>query len=325
MKRFVGFVFSLILIATGIFAFLHYQLILDTVVASQYKPTATVNELAAQIQFTERGSFLFKATQAELDDSTAFNQHCHKKDATTVVLGCYIAPQRTYIFDVQDPRLSGIRQVTAAHETLHAAYDRLSVSERQNVNHMIEAALPAVLQTKSELAARLEVYAKTEPGERDNELHSILGTEAETLPAELESYYSQYFKDRHAITAFAASYSKVFNDLKANQNALVSELKALNVEVDTLSIAYNTEIAQLNADIQQFNARAQDSSGFSSQAEFTAARSALKARQNQLESDRQEINDKISLYNQKRNELEALNVQVEELNSKIDSTKLPSL
>lgn len=325
MKRFVGFVFSVVLIVAGVFAFLHYQLIIDAVVASQYKPPAAVNELAAQIQFTEHGSFLFKATQAELDDSADFNQHCHKKDATTVVLGCYIAPQHTYIFDVKDPRLSGIRQVTAAHETLHAAYDRLSVPERQHVNQMIEAALPAVLQTKSDLAVRLEVYAKTEPGERDNELHSILGTEAATLPPELENYYAQYFKDRHIITTFAASYSKVFNDLKANQDALVTELKALNTEVDSLSTSYNTKISQLNADIQAFNAQAEDPSGFSSQAEFNARRSGLQVRQNQLERDRQVINDKISLYNQKRTELEALNVQVEELNSKIDSTKLPSL
>lgn len=325
MKRFVGWVAGLTLLLGAAWSVLNYQLIVDYAVATQYKPSSAMLELERQVAFTERGTFLFHATQAELNDASSFSNHCDKKDQQSVVLGCYIGPQQIYIFDVQDERLAGIRQVTAAHEMLHAAYDRLPLNERQKVDTMIETALPSVLQSKSELAERLQLYEKTEPGERNNELHSILGSEAETLPAELENYYKQYFKDRRIITNYAASYSKVFNDLKANQDALVAQLQALNDEITTLTNQYNAEAETLSRDIDTFNARASRSNGFNSQAEFNAARADLSARVNNLETQRQVINDKISLHEQKRTELLALNVQVEELNSKLDSTALPSL
>ncbi len=325
MKRAIGLFFGLATIAAGAFAFLNYQLIIDHAVASQYKPSSAVLELENQVQFTSKGSFLFHATQAQLDDSASFNRHCQKKDEQSVVLGCYHSPQRIYVYDVKDSRLEGIRPVTAAHEMLHAAYDRLSQSERDRLHQLIDTALPNVLQTKSDLAERLKIYERIEPGEHYNELHSILGSEAESLPAELEKHYRQFFKDRRLIAGFASSYAKVFNDLKVNQGSLVEELKVLSIEISALSDEYNLEIQQLNSDIENFNSLAQTSGGFSSQAEFNAAKAALQARRDQLEAKRQAINGKVKLYNQKRDSLAALDVEVEELNSSLDSTNLPSL
>ncbi len=324
MRRFLGLLSLLALIAASAWAFLNYQLIIDYAVASQYKPSPAVAELEKQVQFTERGSFLFHAAQAQLDDPAAFNEHCHKKDEQSVVLGCYISPQLIYIYDVKDSRLEGIRQVTAAHEMLHVAYDRLPGSEKDRINRLIDAALPSVLQSKSDLASRLEIYEKTEPGERYNELHSILGSEAEVLPAKLETYYAQYFKDRRIVTSFASSYAKIFAGLKANQEALQAELKALAAEISALSDEYNAEFQQLNNSIEDFNRRA-ESGAFSSEAEFNAEKAALLSIRDALEAKRQLVNDNISLYNQKRDSLVALNVQVDDLNSSLDSTNLPSL
>ncbi len=325
MKRLVAILISCIAIGAGIFAFLNYQLIIDHAVVSQYKPSNAVVELENQVRFSDKGKFLFHAAQAELNDATNFNRNCEKKDAHSVVLGCYHSPQRIYVFDVKDSRLEGIRPVTAAHEMLHAAYDRMPVSERERVHELIDAALPSVMKAQNDLADRLKIYEKTEPGERYNELHSILGSEAESLPSELEEHYRQYFQDRSLLARFASSYAKVFNDLKANQDALVAELKLLNAEISSLSDEYNLEIEQLNNDIEAFNSRAQSPNGFSGEVEFAAVKSGLLARRDQIEAKRQTVSDKISSYNEKRNSLLALDVQVEELNSSIDSTKLPSL
>ena len=325
MRKITGFLLSLVLVGGAIFAFLNYQLIVDNVVASQYEQSAGVAKLVEEVQFSERGDFLFRATQAKLDDPNSFNRHCQKKDKQSIVLGCYLGPQQIYIYDVNDNRLNGVKQVTAAHEMLHAAYDRLTISDRKKINRQIEAALPSVLQSSTDLAERLKIYEKTEPGERYNELHSILGSEAEQLPYELENYYKQYFKDRRIITAFATAYGKVFNDLKKNQDALVAELGALNAEISALSQDYNSRLESLNGDIDSFNARASMRGGFDSEPEFNAVRNNLLAMRDQLETQRDLINQKISYYQEKQKELEALNVQVEDLNSKLDSTKLPAL
>lgn len=306
-----------------VWLFFNYQHLIDQVVVSQFKPTGEVVQLANDIQFTEKGKFLYMAAQPQLNDRSDFNKHCEKKAEQTVVLGCYLGPQHLYIYNVTDPRLTGVRQVTGAHEMLHVAYDRLSYPEKTKVDKMIEAALPSVQKAEPELAARLKLYDKTEPGERNNELHSILGTEAVVLPAELETYYSQYFTNRSIITALAAQYDKVFEDVKNQQNQLVSDLDTLATEINTLTEDYNTGTARLNNDIEEFNRKADGE--FESQSEFNAARGELLTRRNMLETKREIINSKVDEYEAKRAKLENLNIQVKDLNSKIDSSSVPSL
>lgn len=315
---------SLVLIGATWVAFNHQQII-DQIVVAQFQPAKEVSQIAKQASFSEKGNFLFLAARPELNDREDFNKHCEKKSEQTVVLGCYISPRNLYIYNVTDPRLSGVRQVTAAHEMLHVAYDRLGYGEKQRINDLITKALPGVQAGDPDLADRIKVYDKTEPGERNNELHSIFGTEAASLPAELEEYYSQYFTDRSVITNFASQYDKVFDNVKNQQDQLVAELDALAAEIDRLSDEYNTETNRLNSDIGSFNNKASIESGFASQSEFDAARNDLIYRRNLLEAKRQAINSKVDQYDQKRAALESLNIKVKELNSKIDSSNVPSL
>lgn len=303
----------------------NHQLLIDQVVVSQFQPAEEVSQIAKQASFSEKGNFLFLAAKPELNDREDFNKHCEKKSEQTVVLGCYISPRNLYIYNVTDPRLSGVRQVTAAHEMLHVAYDRLGYGEKQRVNDLITKALPSIQAGDPDLADRIKVYDKTEPGERNNELHSIFGTEAASLPPELEEYYSQYFIDRSVITNFASQYDKVFDNVKNQQDQLVADLDALAAEIDRLSDEYDSEANQLNSDIASFNSRASIDGGFSSQSAFYSARNDLIYRQSSLDAKRQTINSKIDQYEQKRTALESLNVKVKELNSKIDSSSVPSL
>lgn len=322
-RRIPTFVYTIAMAVAFVWLFFNYQHLIDQVVVSQFKPTSEVIQIADDIHFTDKGEFLYMAAQPELNDRETFNKHCDKKAEQTVVLGCYLGPQHLYIYNVTDPRLGGVRQVTAAHEMLHVAYDRLSYPEKNKVNKMIEAALPSVQKAEPELAERLKLYDKTEPGERNNELHSILGTEAAVLPDDLEKYYSQYFTNRSIITTFAAQYDKVFEDVKNQQNQLVSELDTLATEINTLTDEYNTGTASLNNDIEEFNRKADGE--FESQSEFNAARNELIIRRNFLEAKRESINNKVDEYEAKRAKLEDLNIQVKDLNSKIDSSSVPSL
>ncbi len=324
-RRTLSFLSTLGIIAAFIWLFFNYQQIIDTLVVANFKPSQGVAEISNQIQFTQKGRMLFMAGQPQLDERKNFNNHCEKKSEQTVVLGCYIGPQRIYIYNVTDPRLSGVRQVTAAHEMLHAAYERLSYGEKKRVNKLVESAVTEVEKTESDLAARLKVYDQTEPGERDNELHSILGTEAAVLPAELEQYYKQYFINRSIVTNFADQYDKVFEEVKNQQDRLIAELDSLADEINTLTAQYNAESEQLNTDIENFNQRADTEGEFATQAEFNAARSDLLSKRNSLEAKRLDVNSKVDEYESKRAELDAINVKVKDLNSKIDSSSVPKL
>lgn len=298
---------------------------IDNVVVARFQPSSEITKISDEIQFTDKGRHLFMAAQPQLDDRDAFNTHCEKKSEQAVVLGCFIGPQHIYIYNVKDPRLSGVRQVTAAHEMLHVAYDRLSYSERKSVDTMLENAVAEVQKSETDLAERLKVYDETEPGERNNELHSILGTEAATLPADLENYYKQYFKNRSIVTTLADQYDKVFADIKNQQDQLVAQLDVLADEINTLTEEYNSGTSQLNSEVEAFNELADTEGAFESNAAFNAARAKLIAQRDALEAKRLVINSKVDEYESKRAELDTVNVKVKDLNNKIDSSSVPNV
>lgn len=317
-------VISLVLIAVAVLLFLHRQFVIDQLTVWQYKPSAEILALADNAKMNDNAKFYFYASQPEINDRDSFNRNCTANSEQTVVLGCY-ASQRIYVFNVTDERLEGIKEVTAAHEMLHAAYDRLSRKEKDRVNGLLETQLSSVDDQR--IKDLIAIYDKTEPGERLNELHSIFATELVDVSDELEAYYANYFTDRAAIVALSKSYESVFADIKQQQASLLSDLNNLADRITSESKQYNQNAEQLNSDISSFNQRA-NNNGYSSQSAFDADRAQLVTRQQALADQRTAINNDIALYNQKRNELEALNGQAQDLNDSINSNALeptPSL
>lgn len=295
------------------------QYISDSYVASQYQPSGDMSTILTQLQLTDAGKRAAYIGRPQLSDQDTFNTMCRQHAEQTIVLGCYISPYRIYVYNITDVQLEGIRQVTTAHEMLHVAYDRLEKEDKKRIGSLLEQALPSVQEKDPTLAKRLELYAQTEPGERENELHSILGTEAVNLPAELETYYKRYFTNRRVVVNFAQQYGTVFTNLRQAQDASVAELEALAKTIEIQSAQYDQDSARLNSDIEHFNEKA-SSGEFASIEQFNAEKQTLIARRNQLDAKRSAINQNIDTYNQKRKELQLLNVQVEELNAKLDST-----
>lgn len=270
---------------------------------------------------SDQGTFYFYASQPSLESSQDFNNKCGRKEQNTAILGCYDG-QRIYIYDVTDRQLDGIREVTAAHEMLHAAYLRMSDGERARVDSLLEAEY-ATLKDNKDFAERMAFYARTEPGERDNELHSVIGTEVATLSPELEAHYKHYFDDRSKVVDLHTKYASVFADLQNRGDALSARLTSLGNSIEQQSTRYNADVAQLNSDIESFNRRASDG-GFSSQAQFQAERSALVDRAAQLDGRRTAINNDVVAYNNVRQQLQAIASQSEALNRSIDSSLAPA-
>ncbi len=317
-------VFSLVVLVLAALIFFYRQQIIDQLSFRGYAPSGEVSAITQRAGLTNEGTFYFYTSRPEIQDRTAFNQSCTTaKGETTVVLGCYVSG-RIFLFDVTDAKLDGIKEVTAAHEMLHAAYDRLPSGERQKVDNLLEAEAAKI--TDPEFISLMSVYEKSEPGERDNELHSIIGTQVASISPELESYYSRYFKDRAALVSLYTKYQAVFAGIKAQQAQLVSEMDGLIAQIDNATDSYNNGVTDLNNDIKEFNQRAAGG-GFSSQAQFNEERNVLIARQKQLASDRTLIDGYIATYNTKRQQLATINNQAEALNRSINSnlTPLPSI
>lgn len=321
-SNFIGVIFTIV-IAIGIaLAFLNRQRLIDQYVVMTFKPSAAVTVMADRAGLNDTGKFYLYASQTEVDDRAAFNDACSKLlNEKTVVLGCYTgALKRIYVFKVNDERLDGVEDVTAAHEMLHAAYDRLSSSEKQKVDALLLAQQKSI--TDPRLISLIKEYQQTEPTEVVNELHSIFGTEIRTLSPELEAYYKRYFSDRGAVVTLKEKYEKVFTNLAEQQTQLVNRLNELAQDVNTRQDNYQNALASLNKEISTFNNWAQ--SGNATRSEYNARRAALETRISALEAERNAINAEIDEYTTKKAELDKLNLQAENLNQSIDSQKIPS-
>lgn len=312
---------SLLLLAGAIAVFLNRQLLFDQVMAWQYQPSPAIAAISERAEFSDRGQFLFYASQPQLLSRDAFNASCRSTASEkTAILGCY-ARNQIYLFDIDNKALDGIKEVTAAHEMLHAAYQRLSTSEKKHVNSLLEAQKKSLGPDAERINTLMEEYAKSEPGEELNELHSILGSEVANLDPALEAYYAQYFDDRAAVVHLADEYQSVFAELQSQQEALVAELTAVADEIDARSQKYRSASASLEQDIRNFNRQA--SSGSLSRDEYETKRSRLESRQAALSNEYDAIQALVSRYDSLRTKLAAINSESATLNRSINSSVTP--
>lgn len=311
-----------ICIATAGWLFINRQQVVDQIEVWQYQPSSDIVSLAKRTDMSQTGTFYFYATQPALESASVFNTKCRSQETSTAILGCYNG-RNIFIYNVTDTKLDGIREVTAAHEMLHAAYQRMSDSEKQTVNSLLEAEYTK-LKNDKDFAERMAFYDRTEPGERDNELHSVIGTEVATISPELEAHYKQYFNDRSIVVGLHTKYASVFTDLQAQGDQLAKQLTDLGNTIEQESLDYNQDVATLNNDIESFNSKARDSGGFSSQDDFDSERAALVARANQLDARRDAINNDISQYETLHQELASIASQSDALNRSINSSLAPA-
>lgn len=242
---------TLLIIAAGIWAVYNRQGILDWWRLQSYKPTEQVVKLADSTSMVGRGRELFYVSEPAIEGRDSFNIHCTNHNEQSIVLGCYRA-QQIYLFDVTDERLAGVEEVTAAHEMLHAAYERLSNDEKQRVNAMLDPQIKALADPR--LLNLIKLYNKQEPGQLYNEMHSILGTEYRELSAELENYYKQYFSDRLKVVSYSERYEAVFTASQERIAGLDARLDELKKGIEANNAALETRQRELERDSDRLNA-----------------------------------------------------------------------
>lgn len=313
-------IICLFLIFIAILLINNKQYIIDQITVWQYSPTSEINALVDRAGMNNSGKFIYLASQPKLDATADFNKECDRVEHTTSILGCY-SGSRIYIYDVTDKQLDGIREVTATHETLHAIYARMGDSEKRKVNKLVEAEYIKLKSDKG-FADLIAFYIRTEPGQRDNELHSIIGTEVVNINPELEIYYRKYFSNRQKAVGLNAKYISVFKALKGRADELSKQYNALQSSISTRIAQYNTDTQALNIDIESFKSRANNNE-FSSQAQINNEVANINARVDNLNSRLKSINNDIERQKSIFAEYNLIASQSKKLYSIIDSTLAP--
>lgn len=266
-----------------------------------YTPPAEVVQLADNTTLYDDSRRLFYVYRPILTDKESFNAYCRdNKNEFTIVLGCYIDRQGIYLLDVEDARLNGVEEVTAAHELLHAAYARLSGSERERIDALL-------LQTYADMDNQrirdtVEQYRKQDSGVVNNELHSILPTELRELPDELEEYYSRYFSDRLKVVNYSEQYEQAFIERRNLIRSYDDQLASSKVQIEQLQTSLDQTSRELKVQRERMNSLR--SSGQTDA--YNAEVPAYNAKVNRYNRDIDRLTSLIVQYNeivQKRNEV----------------------
>jgi hypothetical protein len=313
-----------VLIVVTIFLILFRQRIIDQITVWGYSPSSQATSLVQRAGMNDNGIFYYYASQPSLynpSTSSDFNKVCNNTEKTTAILGCY-SGNKIYIYVVEDKQLDGISEVTAVHETMHAIYNRLTDSEKTRINKLLENEY-SLLSGNKYYADLLAFYSSYEPGQRDNELHSIIGTEVAQLDPELESYYSQYFSNRQEVVNLDVKYSTVFKTLKDKADKLSAEIDNLSVSISVRSNQYNADAQKLNSDITTFNERAQNG-GFTTQSQFNNERAVLTNRAAELENRRLTIQSDIKYYQSQVAQYNSIATESKKLYDTINSSLVSS-
>ncbi len=244
-SRRVSFLLALAFLLATVGALWQRQAIYDWIRLRDYTPSPGIVALADTTSMTDYGRHVFYVYHPTLEDKDSFNAHCTNSERS-IVLGCYVEHQGIYIFDVTDERLSGIEEVTAAHEMLHAAYDRLSSKEKKRIDALVASAFADVKDQR--VLDTVERYRERDATIVPNELHSILGTEVRNLPAELEQYYAKYFKDRSAVVVFSEKYQQAFTERQTKIDEYDQRLKTLQSQIDALQSSLKSQEEGLQAE-----------------------------------------------------------------------------
>ncbi len=174
---------------------------------------------------------------ASVDDRSQFVNDCRVREVpNSVVLGCF-GHAILRVVRVDRPDLAPVMVVSAAHEMLHGAYLRLGRRERRRIDDELERVYSTI--DDPELRDLVAAYAEREPGQRDNELHSLLGTQVRHLSPRLERHYHHYFRDRQAVVGAFESYYQIFTALEHRHDDLRAQLDALDAQLHDVQHRYD--------------------------------------------------------------------------------------
>jgi hypothetical protein len=218
-----------------------------------YVPPAAVVQLANEDTMNSYTRHLFYLNRPELLPSVdSFREHCPENE-NTIVLGCYHPDQEgIFIYNVSDPTLAGVQQVTAAHEVLHAVYARLSNSARATLDGELTNYYQHGL-TNPLVKAEVKLYQQTEPGSVMDEMSCTFGTEIANLPAPLEAYYSHYFNHRATIVAYEQQYQAAFSSRQATILQDDSQLNTLKNKITNMEAQLKSTLSTMSAQLANLN------------------------------------------------------------------------
>lgn len=267
-----------------------------------YEPSSPeIEALALATTMTPDAQQVFYQQDPKIAPKSQFHSLCskvHRNLEETVLLGCFTSNGHRgniIIQSVTDHRLEGTMEVVAAHELLHAVYQKLSRREREELAPRLVKAAEQV--DDSFLLPIIEGYQKGNRRIYHNELHSYLGTELEDLgDPKLEQHYQKYFSDRQQVVALSKQSRSTLTKLDSQADQLVSEIDQLEINLQQEETTLKTMSDDLDYQARRLDNFKSELLGLRRQTEASLSNgdSSLVS---QFEREQEQFNSEVREYN----------------------------
>jgi hypothetical protein len=244
IKRLLAYLWMVGMLVTALVVFAYRQDIRDWWFLRSYQPSAEVASISDRAGFSPQGQRLFYLSDPQVLDKDTFNQSCVFAEFSLVV-GCFDGG-RIFLLDIENPALEGGELVTAAHEMLHAAYQRLSPREKERLSLYLNDQLDRL--TDADLINRVQQYEQSENIDMTNELHSLFGSEIDGLSADLKEYYQRYFLNRSDIVSVAMVYDTAFEELENQASSLLTTIEGMSLALENSGMDLQNRFSYLESE-----------------------------------------------------------------------------
>lgn len=305
---------SLILMIVVAVVWLNFGVVKDFLVGLSYRPTDEMVEIRESLGLTGTGARIFNASMPVLQEKQEFNSNCREVENESAILGCY-RDDRIFVYNIVDEELPGIRELTAAHELLHAVYDRMSNEDKARWRNEL---VSVYRENQDVLGEEIELYNDSE---KQEELYVRAGTEIADLPENLERHYAEIFEDQDKIAGYYNSYIKVFREIEVKLETLYGEIETLGEKIAAKTSEYEASLEALDSEISEFNNCAATADCFSSTYAFNKRRAELIGKKETLEAFYNEINTMVAEYNEMIEEYNEYALHGQTLNMVINSSE----
>lgn len=224
-----------------------------SVQVSEANATPAIKDIGEHSGFNLKGKLLFFRANPELVNADVLDSNCPNDSETSIEFGCYLPAQnKIYILEVPDAKYKQVEYTTAAHETLHAAWHKLTDTERGEVAAQLKTLYDDKTNpTSAKLTDELKSYGSDE-AVIYSELHSFLGSEYDVsqVNQQLSTYYSKYFDNQTVPATANDQFNSAIDTEIANLDAQYNQLDSINSNADTYKAQHldNIQAAMRRAD-----------------------------------------------------------------------------
>jgi hypothetical protein len=212
-------------------------------------------KLAQQSGMSRQGELIFLKTKPQLVSDSQMESDCSANTAANnsdgfIEQGCYDpTSNRIYIREMPSD-LYSLEVSTAAYEMLHPVYISIYNSGQGSaIDKSIETNYQEI--NDSFLNSQVANFAKTEPGAKDLELFSLIGTGYSNISDDLANYYQPYFSNIGDSISANNQVTQLFQSDLSQLTQLNSTLNTDNNDINSTysnaTSAYNDSVSWANA------------------------------------------------------------------------------